>query len=273
MATIFSTLKKDAIIFDELSKNPSWWQLFKSDPNLYIEVRKNNQVNVYFEGGSVARIHYCSKHKKLQVFTHHKYLGISDDKPTYIECSDFICKNISSIIERVKSCYSQKKSGTDSLTKEAWTEKYIQGNIIISNKQHYLDSEFAYKDKYLDIRVDMISVINGQVTFVELKRLDDRRMLKESDDTPEVVTQMNLYKQFIKTYEVELLDYYQRLYDIKESLGLPIPNSRPANINTTPELLIFNRWTKTHPSRTAHKDRMEQILKREDIRYSIISEL
>jgi hypothetical protein len=66
MAITFDKLKTDAKIFVELSKNPEWWKRFKEDSLLYIEIRKDNQVNVYFEGGSVARIHYCSKHKKLQ---------------------------------------------------------------------------------------------------------------------------------------------------------------------------------------------------------------
>lgn len=76
MAITFDILKPEAKIFQELKKNPSWWARFKNDSSLYIEIRKDNQVNVYFEGGSVARIHYCSKHKKLQVFTHHKYLNL-----------------------------------------------------------------------------------------------------------------------------------------------------------------------------------------------------
>ena len=65
MAITFDTLKADAKIFEELKESPSWWVHFKNDPSLYIEIRKDNQVNVYSEGGSIARIHYCSKHKKL----------------------------------------------------------------------------------------------------------------------------------------------------------------------------------------------------------------
>ena len=56
MAITFDKLKRDAKIFVELSKNPEWWKRFKEDSLLYIEIRKDNQVNVYFEGGSVARL-------------------------------------------------------------------------------------------------------------------------------------------------------------------------------------------------------------------------
>ena len=104
MPIIFETLKTEARIFHELNNNPHWWNRFKEDTSLYIEVRKDNQVNVYFEGGSIARIHYCSKHKKLQVFTHHKYLGIpkpADNNP-YVEYSDKIGSCLNDVLDRVK---------------------------------------------------------------------------------------------------------------------------------------------------------------------------
>ena len=82
MQVTFDTLKIEANIFSELKKNPEWFEHFKNDNSLYIEIRKDNQVNIYSEGGSVARIHYCSKLKKLQVFTHYKYLGLKDSDKT-----------------------------------------------------------------------------------------------------------------------------------------------------------------------------------------------
>ena len=48
MPVTFDTLKPDARIFLELNNNPHWWIRFKEDSSLYIEVRKDNQVNVYF---------------------------------------------------------------------------------------------------------------------------------------------------------------------------------------------------------------------------------
>lgn len=191
----------------------------------------------------------------------------------YVECSNIIGENIEEILSRVKSCYSQKNSVDGVMSKESWSEKYIQGKLITGNIQYHLDSEFAYKSNSTGIRIDMVNVVDRKVTFIELKKLDDGRMLKESDENPEAIFQMNLYKEFIRENKDALLDYYQRLYDIKLSLGLPVPDSRPIGINTTPKLLIFNRWIKTHHSRTTHKKRMEEILERENISYSIIDEL
>ena len=275
MAITFDTLKSDARIFLELGKEPAWWKRFKEDPSLYIEIRKDNQVNVYFQGGSVARIHYCSKKGQLQLFTHHKYLG--EPAPSkgslYKECSEQIGNCLEEVLERVKKEYSQKHQVGGVVPKEKWSEKYIQGTLIIQSRHCHLDSEFAYIDGETNNRIDWVRCDNGNVTFVELKRMDDGRMLHETDATPEVVFQMNRYKQFIEKYKPQLLLYYQKLYEIKKSLGLPVPDFKPASINETPELLIFDRWEKNTKDRDKHRNRLREILEKEQIKFQVMTDL
>jgi hypothetical protein len=274
MPVTFDTLKPDARIFLELNNNPHWWKQFKEDSSLYIEVRKDNQVNVYFEGGSIARIHYCSKNRKLQVFIHHKYLGIpkpADNNP-YVEYSDKIGSCLNDVLDRVKTVYSQKGSIDGVVPKEKWSEKYIQGTLIVQSRQYHLDSEFAYNDSETSNRIDLVRCSDGMVTFVELKRMGDNRMLHETDATPEVVYQMNRYKQFIEKYSSQLLEYYQKLYDIKKSLELPVPESRPVCINPIPELLIFDCWEKNTKGRDEHRRRLCEILLKEDVKFSIMTD-
>lgn len=99
-------------------------------------------------------------------------------------------------------------------------------------------------------------------------------MLHEDDNTPlEIVDQMERYKQFIEKYEAQLLTYYQRVYDIKMSLGLPVPDNRPVKINLTPELLIFDGWEKSTKGRKDHRERMYKILNEKDIKYYTITEI
>ena len=281
MSITFNRLKSDSKIFEELKKNPSWWTRFKNDKSLYIEIRKDNQVNVYFEGGSIARIHYCSKHKKLQVFTHHKYLNLPAPSKSnaYIECSGIIDKPIKkdseilvcdTIIERIRTIFSQKLSINN---KEKWSEKFIQGSIIVQSSAFHLDSEFAYNDDISQNRIDLVRCDNGVVTFVELKRMSDGRMLHKTDESPEIVEQMLRYRSFILRYSNELLDYYQKIYDIKVGLQLPVPKSRPTSINPEPHLLIFDTWEKNTPGRDTHRHRLQEILLREKIEYSIKTDL
>ena len=117
--------------------------------------------------------------------------------------------------------------------------------------------------------------VSGKVIFVELKRLDDNRMLNKSDDNPEIVSQMRSYSDFIKKYKNKILAYYQKVYDIKKDLGLPVPAARPTIVSTEPELLIFNRWTHMDKQGRRQKriDRMREILQREKVTYSIINEI
>lgn len=284
MAITFNTLNPDAKIFQELKKNPYWWTRFKKDSSLYIETRKDNQVNVYFEGGSVARIHYCSKHKKLQVFTHHKYLDLPAPSKSnaYIECSDIIDKPIEKdseilicdkVIERVKTCYSQKHAINGVVDKEKWSEKFIQGSLITKSLAFHLDSEFAYNDASEKIRFDIVRCDNGVITFVELKRIGDGRMLHKTDESPEIIDQKDRYKDFITKYTDELLTYDQKLYDVKAGLGLPVPQIRPISINPEPHLLIFDNWTKETSRRKIHRERLVDILNRKHISLSIQTDL
>jgi len=262
----FDTLNTSAKIFDELgSGRYPWWDTLKKDRQFYCEVRKDNQVNIYFEGGSIARLHYCSRHKALQAFTHRKYLGLGAGKPLYVECASLLSAEVDNIVSRIKKHYSRKKGDG----KESWSEKYIQSQLIIKNRDRFIDSEFAYKSDGVDIRVDLVELVKGELRFIELKRIGDERMLKSTDDNPEIIDQLKSYEVFLKRYGEIILQYYCRLYDIKKALGITVPSQKPKRINAKPSLLVFNNWEKQHPARDRHIHRMNEILRREKVDYRI----
>lgn len=137
----------------------------------------------------------------------------------------------------------------------------------------HLDSEFAYNDASEKNRIDVVRCENGVITFVELKRIGDGRMLHNTDESPEIIDQMDRYKDFITKYTDELLTYYQKLYDVKAGLGLPVPQVRPTSINPEPHLLIFDNWTKETSRRKDHRERLVDILNRKHISFSIQTDL
>ena len=221
---------------------------------------------MYFQGGSVVKLHYCSKHKKIQAFTHRKYLY--GNGTGYAECS--LDNDLETIINNIPNMYSGKKG----YEKENLSEKYIQSQYIINYHSNYIDSEFAYKDNLFDIRVDLIKCINGELQFVELKTIDDSRMLKRNDDNPEVVEQVEAYKNFISNYKPEkIVEYYQKVWEIKKDLGLTIPEERPSSLAEKPLLLIFNNWTKPHPMRSNRLKRIKNHLEYNKVTYIIVSEI
>lgn len=267
----FETLNPKAKLFSELmdvQKYP-WWQKVKDNDVLYIEVRKDNNINVYYQGGSVMRLHYCSRHKKVQAFTHEKYIYGKGDK--YIDCANLLNEKLDDIIKNIPVYYSQKKG----ISKEKWSEKYIQGNIIISHRQDYIDSEFAYIENNTDVRIDLVSCIAGEIRFLELKRIDDNRMVS-LDMNPEIIAQITNYRKFISSHNQEILNYYKKLYTIKKDLGLSVPYVKPYKLNPEPLLLIFDRWVKETDGRTVHREMMENILEKKAhpvIKYEIYNSL
>ncbi len=70
---VFSLLNPKAPLFEEIRiQQPKWWNLLREDKELYIEIRKDNSINVYFLGGSIARINYKNG---FEAKIHQKYLG------------------------------------------------------------------------------------------------------------------------------------------------------------------------------------------------------
>lgn len=264
----FEKINTKSALFAELKSGKyPWWDKVKRDPNLYIDVRKDNNINVYYEGGSVIKLHYCSKHKKIQAKTHVKYLY--GKGKGYVECADMLNEKIDSIIERIPVFYSQKKGGD----KELWSETYIKGHIITKRPNH-LDSEFAYTDDGINLQIDLVECVNGMLRFVELKRIGDNRMLNKDETSPEVIDQINKYRKFIEKNKTELVRYYQTIWDIKHDL-LDLPNLplRPIDINPEPLLLIFNNWTKVSSRRSDRMERIKNHLKNANIDYVIESEI
>ena len=100
----FSKLDPNAPIFGALQSS-SLFQKLKEDKELYIEVRKDNYLNVYYQGGCVAKIDY----KDGLVFTtHNKYLGIGESGYTLFRI-------------RLREC--KKKSQREVLTKKIFRIK------------------------------------------------------------------------------------------------------------------------------------------------------
>ena len=191
----FKTLIPDHPLFAELSKKGEykWWENMKKRLDLYIEVRKDNKINIYYQGASVVSLERSSENTPIRALTHSSYIGMPGSRyVNYVYSLDD--SNINSILENIR-----KNPKFDGTAKEKWSEKYIQGNIITKNKRKYIDSEFAYIDDKFDIRVDLVECIAGELRFVELKRIDDNRMVS-LDMRPEILSQMTNYREFIKQH-------------------------------------------------------------------------
>lgn len=271
IATLDARLNKDAEIYKELTSLPDWWQRLLTIKGVYVEIRKNDIIDVYFEGGRVAELRFIKK--KLTATCHPRYLGKdipSGCNPKYVDCLEALKENPTFIIQNIPVNYSQKNG--DNI--EDISEKKIQGDMICERNPIFLDSEFAHRyevGKRQTIRFDLVTIKNNQLIFIELKRIKDNRLLNKEDDEPEILKQMDKYQKFIKANKVWLLDYYKTLYGIKKTLGLPIPECEIGKLSVCeiPHLIIIDTYQSLRGKRMERIARMKEILDKAPFSYTI----
>lgn len=277
MKGTFLSLDQNAEIFEEIRiQQPQWWTVLCQDHELYIEIRKDNYINVYYFGGSVARIDYKNG---FVATTHQKYLG--DDKPRGktikgkdkyqydpIDLTKLNEIKIADIKNRIMSDYLRH------IDNENPAEKWIQGKMIKANA-NYIDSEFQFnQDPDIgDLRIDLIELSGGVLSFVELKGIFDSRLrndVKRNFKVPEIIKQMGKYHLFINRYEDNIKEYYKKLIEIKLSLGLITVENTNLTLNKTPKLIIANTYNKKTKQREDRIRDIEKLLEVNNIVYKIV---
>ena len=266
MARNYFDLNINAPLFTELSKLPEWWRTIINDNSLYVNVRKNNRVNVYYRGASVMELS-MDRHKSIQGKIHSKYLQIDSDR--YItERPEIIVENLHSIKVAIENHQSTSNP-------EGLCEKAIQGLMYVEGK--YIDTEFEYvHSNRLITRIDLTTINeNGMIEFVELKRISDSRLLKKdmSLKNEEIRRQINDYNSFISEHSEEIIQYYKLLQQLLKKIGVNNPLCDIAITGIKPSVsLYFAGYAdgkSNHPQRRKRIDCIKQILEEKGINSNI----
>jgi hypothetical protein len=261
----FDALDLTAELFVQLKQRPVWWKNILNDKELYVDIRKNNYVNVYYYGGSLAKIE-C-KNGCIVAEIHEKYLGKNASLYEKLDLNSLTPEKITAIKENIKKNYVEKGDPKKP------AEKKIQGKLILHNRK-YIDSEFQYaKDaKIGNLRIDLIELNEGILSFVELKSITDNRLLHDetrNNEIPEIIDQMKKYEEFIKDYKDDLIAYYKKLLPLKKDLGL-ISDIPAFSINPKPKLLIVNTYAKSNTRRDNRMRKIKELLQVNKIEYQML---
>ncbi len=262
-------------LFDELSKNPLWWEKLKVVDNLYFNIRKNNRINVYYRGASIMSLSH--KDGKISAEIHNYYLGyekkVCEDLcikygNVTLKPEDIICR-LPTIMKRVES---NKKNvacleGEEINGKNYSSEKYHQSEMYLRNNQ-YIDTEFAVSlDDGTAIRIDLVKVNeNNEIQFEELKLIDDDRLdpAKYKNKEVEIQRQMDNYEQFLKeadklketNNEPILIEYYQKVLNIMKKIGIRKDEKLITGVSDFVQLTIKQNYTKRCTKRDKRVDRI-----------------
>lgn len=242
----FDALDEECRLWQELENNPpQCWKNILEDKALYVEIRKDNYVNVYYYGGNVALLRWTGG--KITAETHRKYLGKPDETDLYQDCTEILHskEGLDLIKENIREEYHKlsKREKTDEQNRVYTSnEKWVQGELKLRFPKRYIDSEFAYRiGKNNLIRFDMVELKGNELRFIEIKLITDSR-LRSNDKKPEIINQMTKYSHFIREHTEVLKDYYTKLLRIKKQLGLWNGETEIEHIALKPILLIVNTY-------------------------------
>lgn len=242
----FDALDEECRLWQELENNPpQCWKNILEDKALYVEIRKDNYVNVYYYGGNVALLRWTGG--KITAETHRKYLGKPDETDLYQDCTEILHskEGLDLIKENIREEYHKlsKREKTDEQNRVYTSnEKWVQGELKLRFPKRYIDSEFAYRiGKNNLIRFDLVELKGNELRFIEIKLITDSR-LRSNDKKPEIINQMTKYSHFIREHTEVLKDYYTKLLRIKKQLGLWNGETEIEHIALKPILLIVNTY-------------------------------
>lgn len=204
---------------------PQWWLNLLADKDLYFDVRKDNYINAYYNGGSIMKLEFDKKNGNYRAKISPKYVpfnesknyieyGFSVDKsieferPNVWSLDNFSKKDLSTIKSRIKKSYSlDSEKGTQG----NYMTKYFEKNI---SSGFFIDSEFAWNDADGSSRIDMVwvDIDTKTIYLVELKIMGDARLVGSSDLAAKAVEES---EKLVGAEEAEEVEEVEELEEAK----------------------------------------------------------
>lgn len=225
----------NAALFNRLSdETPEWWKNLIADTDVYIDIRKNNYINVYVNGGSIMNLKGSKEYKAKIHFEYIPLKKAGDYLPFDFEEGHISIPDIDSIPLNNFDAVSLKKIKTR--IKKFYpnsSEKGIQGKYVTDNNRKtksngfFIDTEFQYTlnkdqdDKSGRVDLVWVDLKRKEIVLVELKTMGDARLFDKNCTDPESIDiQLKKYAEFAKKNEKMMIDYYDKVFQIKNKLKI-----------------------------------------------------
>ena len=270
---------------------PNLWKRLIDDKDLYIDIRKNNNIEIYYNGWCLFNISekcICTNTKFIPFhkFYKNEYIRFENNISHKIEInfSDFenaeidvpANKKHATLIGEMKKIinkYSKPEKtiqGKYATNANKWKGTDEDGKIYEKNGI-ILDTEFAFDDNDEKNRIDLVylSKKDMKLYFVELKRSNDYRLKPSSAEN--IKEQIISYHNLLSNESDNLLEYYKKVFKIKKEFNLMnkfVDDNEFADIDINkltiedkPILLIGNKQKKSSDFETKIKNSNNEFYK------------
>lgn len=237
-------------LINALLRQPFWANLI-ADRQLAPEIR-DGHLTVYYRGGALLQSLRLDGPSSLAAEVHPKYVPVrasrSSVRLTWREngfafADEVEAMPLGSAVMDVLAAYKEEMA--KALLKRPEAEVVQQ--IIERTENTILDQEIAFQEPGLPRdKIDLCHYDAGlrKLVFVEVKRVDDDRLLKP-EGRPEVLGQLAAYTQRLEPNRPLVLEAYRTVVTCKRKLGLAewlksVPEGGAADLLTRPVLVIGN---------------------------------
>lgn len=230
----------------------SFWKNICGDRNLQPEIR-DNSITVYYKSGALLRNLGLTKgHLTASVVDRYVPFASSGDSVTLVEDDKGHL-----VFDRPPQAMPLADGTEDVLTSYKLRMDRIRGSgkegdivqaICSRAANAVVDQEITFQEAGGPRdKIDMccFDTERRSFVFVEVKRVDDKRLLPDfgSDAPPEVLRQLRSYGDRVSSQRDALLDTYNRVVALKRELGLGnrlenIPTDSVKSLEEKPILVI-----------------------------------
>lgn len=257
-----------------------WWRRLADDAGVFVAIR-DNYVNAYYRGCSLAKLSWQAQDKTIVGEIHYKYLLHPSAPNEYVQVVDGKVK----LPDDMSAWLLRDLSDVDSLKKAvlpySGAEKTGVHDILKANA-NIVDVEVAFgKDEHESgaPRLDFAALRNAsegaKLTFFEAKHFDNNAL--RAQGKPNVVKQMGTYSRKLQENGDAIKCGYRRVcHDLLSLCGVAqryeeyrnmlkhVADGLPVEVDVEPVLVVFGFDADQKDGKVwrLHREKLQQELKR-----------